>query len=280
MSMKRPCPGFTLIEVMVSLVMLGVVSALGVRLLLRQHWSATAQGERGALQASLRGGTLFLLSELRELGGSPGDPDIQAFAAESLTYRSMRGAGVSCARGPGTVSVDAAGFFGYRIPQAGRDSLLLFHEGREESATDDRWLHLPILSVSNGICVGAPAIVFRTVLDTTSYPLATFGQLAPIRTYEVMQIKLYSSSGDYWLGGRSVSGGETIQPIIGPLTSRGLGLAYLDSTGASAMSRDRVRSVEFTLRGLTADPIRTGAGEGAAQRRADSLVTRVLLRNW
>jgi len=176
--------------------------------------------------------------------------------------------------------VEAGRFFGYRSPQPGRDSLLLFQEGREESPGDDRWLRLPILSVTTGSCSGIPAIVFNTILDTTRFPPATFSPLAPVRTYEVMQIKLYSSMGDYWLGGRSVSGGETIQPIIGPLTSSGLGLVYLDSSRMPAITPNDVRSIEFNLRGLSAGPIRSGAGEGSPLRRADTLTTRVLLRNW
>ena len=102
--------GFTLVEVMISLGLMVVVAGIALRVLLRQHWSGVSAGERGALQATLRGGSLYVLGELRELGGTPGDPDILAFAPESLTYRAMRGAGWSCRVSPGRVSVSSASF--------------------------------------------------------------------------------------------------------------------------------------------------------------------------
>lgn len=278
--MNSSTRGFTLVEMLISLTLLGLVSGLSIRLLLTQHWSGVAQGERGALQASLRAGTLYLSSELRELGGTPGDPDIIAFAPESLTYRAMRGVGVSCQVTQGVVSLDTTHYSGYRSPQAGRDSLLLYQEGREESAADDHWIRLPIQSVGAGNCTSTPALFLGTSLDTALYPVTSFSSLAPVRTFEVMQLKLYQSGGDHWLGARSVSAGETIQPLIGPLEAHGLTLAYRDSLESPAGTPEDVRSIEITLRGLSAGAIRSGAGYGAPGRRRDSLRTRVRLRNW
>lgn len=271
--------GFTLVEVMISLGLMVVVAGIALRVLLRQHWSGVSVGERGALQATLRGGSLYLLGELRELGGTPGDPDILAFAPESLTYRAMRGAGWSCRVSPGRVSVSSASFTGYRALQVGRDSLLLHQERAESTVADDRWLRLPVLALGAGGC-SAPSIGIATLLDTIQYPPSSFGTLAPFRSFEVMQLRLYQSGGDYWLGTRSVSAGETIQPVIGPLSSRGLTLAYYDSTGAPAAAAGNIRSIEITLRALTAGAIRTGGGFGPGLRQLDSVTTRVLLRNW
>jgi prepilin-type N-terminal cleavage/methylation domain-containing protein len=276
---RRPS-GFTLTELLVSLALSGLVGGVAIRVLLRQHWAGVSQSERGALQGSLRAGMFYLMSELRELGGTAGDPDILAFAPESLTYRAMRGNGLACAIGPNYVSLDASHFSGYRSPQAGRDSLLLHQEGRSDTVGDDHWLHLPVTSVSGGSCSGTPALQLSTSIDTVLTPLATFGPLEPARTFEIMQIKLYQSAGDYWLGARSVSAGETIQPLIGPLTASGLAMVFFDSSGSVATTAETIRSIDVTLRGLSANPIRTGAGFGSAQRRVDSLTTRVGLRNW
>ncbi|MEO8199469.1 MAG: hypothetical protein ABI679_03005 [Gemmatimonadota bacterium] len=265
---------------MISLVLTVLIAGIALRILLRQHWTAVAAGERGALQSSLRGGALYLVSEFREIGGTPGDPDILAFAPESLTYRAMRGAGFSCRRSTGLVSISLASFTGYRSPQAGRDSLLLHLENGEATSADDQWLRIPVLSVGNGSCAGTPALDIATVLDTASYPTRSFATFAPLRTFEVMQVKLYQSAGEYWLGTRSVSAGETIQPVIGPLSSQGLALAYYDSTGAVATAATDVRSIEITIRGMTSVGVRSGAGFGSVNRQPDSLTTRVLLRNW
>jgi type II secretory pathway pseudopilin PulG len=269
----------TLIEMLIALTLLGLVSALALGLLLRQHWTSEAQGQRAALQSTIRAASIFLSSELRELGGTPGDPDLLAFAPESLTYRAARSAGISCARSVGTVMVARGDLSGYRLPQAGRDSLLLWYEGSPADPTDDRWIRLPILSVGGGSC-GRPADLLGTAIDTLATPLSGFPPLAPVRTFEVMQVRLYSSSGDYWLGARSVSGQELIQPFAGPFPVHGVTLSYFDSLGLPATSASSVRAIDLRLRGLSSSPIRTGAGMGLPQRIADSLFTRLTLRNW
>jgi hypothetical protein len=46
-----------------------------------------------------------------------------------------------------------------------------------------------------------------------------------------MQLRLYLSLGQWWLGARSESAGEGVQPLAGPLEERGLELRYLDQRG-------------------------------------------------
>lgn len=272
--------GVTLVEMIVTITLLALVSGVALQLLLRQHWTGEAQSERAALQGTMRAAVLYLENEIRELGGSPGDPDIMVFAAESLTYRAMRSAGISCALSPTALTVSLSDLHGYRAPQAGRDSLLLFMDGVPTTASDDRWLHLPLVSVSGGSCGGRPGLVLGTTIDTAATPLSGFPPLAPFRTFEIMQTRLYSSGGDYWVGARSVSAAEIIQPLAGPFLVHGLAMQFLDSLALPAVSAAGIRSVDITLRGVSASPIRTGAGMGLPQRRTDSLSTRVMLRNW
>lgn len=267
-------------EVLVSLVLTVLVAGIGLRLFLRQHWTGVAQSETAAVQGALRAGALFLSTELRELGGTPGDPDILVFSPESLTYRAMRGSGPSCSRSATSILLEAAGVSGYRSVQPGRDSILLHVEGRLDTGSDDRWIHLPILSVGGSSCGGVSALALGTVLDTVQFPPSGFAALAPVRTFEIMQVKLYQSGSDYWLGARSVSAGETIQPLTGPLARNGLELTYLDSAGSATTVSENVRSIGITLRALSANPIRSGGGFGSSARRLDSLATLVALRNW
>jgi prepilin-type N-terminal cleavage/methylation domain-containing protein len=272
--------GFTLVEVLISMVLMLVLAAVGLRFFLVQHWTGLAQSETVAVQTALRAGAHFLATELRELGGTPGDPDILIFSADSLTYRAMRGTGVSCTRSVNAVLIQAAEFRGFRAAQAGRDSLLLHFEGADSTPSDDRWIHLPIYSVGGSSCGGSPAIQFVTSIDTAQFPLGGFAPLAPFRTFEIMQVKLYQSGSDHWLGARSVSAGETIQPLTGPLTGNGLQLVYQDSTNATTTLAEAIRSIRISLRATTSIPIRTGGGQGSPSRRTDSLHTLVALRNW
>lgn len=274
--MKR---GVTLVEMLITITVLGLVSSLALSLLLRQQWTGEAQSQRAAVQSTLRAAQLYLASELRELGGAPGDPDILVFAAESLTYRASRSSGVACSVGPNAIVVEQAQLSGYRQPQPGRDSLLLLADGAPSTSADDRWVHLPILATSAGSCSGRPALIFATAIDTALTPLSSFPPLAPFHSFEIMQLRLYSSAGDYWLGARSISAGEIIQPFAGPFQIHGLALSFFDSLGAAAATGGDIRDIGITLRAVSSVPVRN-AGLGSPQRISDSVLTRFALRNW
>ncbi len=271
--------GFTLVELAAALVLLGLLSGSIYRVLVTQQRLAQLQVERMSLQANLRAGVGLLTAELREVGVGPAETDIQALGPDSITYRAMRTAAFACAVSGPNVRI-LAGSFGYRWPQAGRDSLLLFVEGDSTIATDDRWVAAPILAVSAGAaCGGRPAVDLSTTIDLTAVPLTSVQLDAPVRTFEVMQLKLYLSGGRYWLGARSVSAGETIQPVLGPLTATGLTLTYGDSTGTPTGDPRRVRTVAVTLQAVTDRLVRSGAAEGPLVLAQDGVVALVTLRN-
>src|SRR5690606_21167201 len=95
MPLVRSRSGFTLIELMIVLVMLGLVGAITVKVLTGTQRVTVAQGERALMQSTARTGVLVLPSELREINPALGD--ITSMSATSITYRSMRTLAVSCA---------------------------------------------------------------------------------------------------------------------------------------------------------------------------------------
>lgn len=271
--------GFTLVELTAALVLLGLVSGSIYRLLVTQQRLAQLQVERMSLQANLRAGVGLLTAELREVGVGSRETDIQALGPDSITYRAMRTTAFACEVSATNVRI-LTGWFGYRWPQAGRDSLLLFVEGDSTIASDDHWVAAPIMAVSAGTACGSrPAVDLTTAIDLTAVPLTSIQLDAPVRTFEVMQLKLYSSGGRHWLGARSVSAGETIQPVLGPLTATGLTLTFGDSTGAPTGDPRRVRSVAVALHAVTDRLVRSGAAEGPLALAQDSVVALVTLRN-
>jgi hypothetical protein len=91
-----------------------------------------------------------------------------------------------------------------------------------------------------------------------------------------MELKLYESGGNAWLGARSVSTGEAIQPVAGPLTLKdGLQLSYLSASGAPTTDPANIRSVVLRIQGITEDPVFGADGT----RIHESLVGQVTLRN-
>ncbi|HXE58143.1 MAG TPA: prepilin-type N-terminal cleavage/methylation domain-containing protein [Gemmatimonadales bacterium] len=279
---RGPRSGFTLVELLITLVLLLLVGGITYQVIITQQRVSRRQAEQVALQANIRTGALVLPNELRELGHGASGTDLLAMHADSITYRAMRAVALACRAWQDSVWIRGDRYFGYRQPVAGRDSVFLFVDGNPATSTDDRWVALGLQGVApaGGTCApGVPARRLRFTTPLSAADLAGVVVEAPLRTYEIMQVKEYVSNGQNWLGARSISAGETVQPVLGPLAADGLTLTYRDSTGAVTTVRGRVRTIQVTIRGVTDEAVRNGAGQGALAFLADSLVTTVALRN-
>jgi prepilin-type N-terminal cleavage/methylation domain-containing protein len=275
--------GFTLPELMVSTVLMLIVGGAAYQLLVTTQRLARAQVEQVSLQSNVRSGALVVANELRELattaGGTPDQNDIVRIASSDITYRAMRGLGFIC-QPPSTtqVRISRSSFSGYRDPQPIRDSAYVFIAGASGTGVDDAWVPLAISRVSSsGPCPGAagPGITL-TVSNATVLSGLVVG--TPIRIYEVMQLKLYQSEGHSWLGARSVSGGEALQPVVGPLADdTGFRLDYLDGRGLPTADLTAIKNIRFTVQGVSAEAVRSGGGQPL--RAEDGLTAQVALRN-
>ena len=264
--------GFTLVEIVVALVIMLVVSGALHRLLFSTQRLTRRQLEQVALQSSLRAGSLVVVNELRELStrseGTPDENDILRVAPSGVMYRAMRGIGFVCqGSSAGTIRIDRARFTGHRDPQPGRDMAYVFVPGDTAKAISDSWLGLAITGVANAVCPGTPGPgISLTVPDAGAETGVELG--TPVRIAEVMELRLYQADGKYWLGARSVSAGEPIQPVVGPLADAGgFRLEFLSGAGAPTTDLTSIKSVKVTLRGRI---------EGHLE---DELNTQVTLRN-
>jgi type II secretory pathway pseudopilin PulG len=263
--LTRRRQGFTLIELMIATVTMVLVLGSIYQTVLVTQRAARRQGEQLALQSSVRGAVLVVLNELRELSTTEGESrqqnDILSIGPSAIAYRAMRGTGFTCT--PSTsdqLRMRRSGFSGFRDPQAGRDSLLLYADSAGSGA-EPGWISLPIARVSTSTaCPGsAPGITL-----TTSPTAWLTGKAAglPVRIYEPMELRLYQSEGKSWLGARSIGRGEVIQPLFGPLSSQdGFRLTYRDHAGRPTATPTAVRSIAVSVHGLTpgADEELTGA---------------------
>ena len=272
--------GFTLVEAMVSLALTLVVAGALYSGLLSTQRIARAQAQRVDLQSNVRAGSLIVLGELRELSaitaGTGGQNDILVAGSNALVYRAMRGIGFICATPSATTfRMARSSFTGARDPQAGRDEALIFSEDSAAIGADDSWLGANIVSVVTGVPCPAALGPGITLTVPASASVAGLEVGTPVRIAEVMELRLYESEGGSWLGARSVSTGETIQPLVGPLTKEsGFSLEYLDATGMPTIDRTSVKSIRITLRGTT-----EGGGAGNRIPVEEELVTQVTLRN-
>jgi len=283
--MSRP-RGFTLIELMIALLLMTLVGTVIFKLLNSTQRVSTAQTERMMLQSSIRTGALVVPAELRELSTSAGgQTDLIQIAADSLTYRAARGVGFTCAVTATQIKIlnsTALPFNALRGIAPGRDSLLLYVERDPDTAADDAWVRLPISSVATTTCGSEPAIAVNTPNFINSLPDSQLDSVmvgGPVRTFEVMRLKSYASGGQQWVGAASLSGGDAVQPILGPITPAGFQLAYLTGDGTVTTVPAAVRVIRIQVIGLTERAVAQGGISGANVILQDTLVTRVLLRN-
>lgn len=283
--MPRRCPGFTLVEMLVALVLTALLGAAISRTVLGARRLAVSQAERARIQAALRTGTQVVAAELREVAvDSAGGDGLLHLGADSVTYRAARGLGFTCAVAAAEIRIRNGAvlpFSGVRGVAPGRDSLLVFVEGDPAAAVDDRWVRTGIATVAAGSCGSEPAIVLGVPGLLAALP---GGQLAsvvvggPVRTEEVMRIKAYASAGNEWVGAQSLSASETVQPVLGPIVPGGFRLTYLDGLGGVAATAAAVRAIEVTLV-VRSERVARAPGGGPAALLQDTAITRVVLRN-
>ncbi|HEU4827630.1 MAG TPA: prepilin-type N-terminal cleavage/methylation domain-containing protein [Gemmatimonadales bacterium] len=268
--------GFSLIELLVVVVLMGIIGATLTRVLLNMQRASRAQSERVTLQGNLRAGIAFIPAELRDLSAE----DIIVADPDHIEYRAMRAAGVACAVAGTQLTLRDALTFRYRPILAGRDSAFVFVENDPTLGADDQWVAVGITGVAAGTCPGGGAATVLTLANAGVG--AVLGQIvveAPVRMFERMELGLYTADGRSWLGARSISAGEAaMQPVLGPLVAdSGLKLTYHAANGAATGTIANMRQINITLMGETGVPI--SSAYGGPVIHDDSIVARVLLRN-
>lgn len=264
--------GVTVVELLVALVLFGVCSLAVVGIMRR-----TLAGYRTTVQSidrrqSLRIAAAFLPAELRVLDARDGD--VVAMQRTAVTIRAPRVFAALCRDQPagatGSVSLvlSDALRYGVRTFDPDTDSLWILSAG-----DDERWIPGAVTAIGTTPCAdGSPG----TRLSVTLPGVDGFPAGTPVLGFETVTYRLYRSSEDgRWYIGEQTGG--SLQPLLGPVTSDGLALAYLDSSGATTTDPREVRLVDVRVRVATVEPIRDAGGRLLLP--LDSLVTLVALRN-
>lgn len=293
--------GFTLIELMVGLVLLGMISAAIYQVLISDQRIYQAQTQRIDLQQNIRAAVTILPADFRLLDAFDGD--IIGMSSDSIRIKAMRVLGVVCdtslpflggALTLRTVTIRNAMTYGSRPFTAGTDSLLIYYEGNAASRNDDSWVRGDLTATLAANCAGdgRPGTRLTTNLRPFVLPQQNLaGNIplgSPVWGFESCTYKLYQESdGKWYLGLRSGLGTnghghdpatQPISPIVGPLIgANGLTLSYYDGAGAVTAVPTNVAQIEIRVRGQTAQPVRLA--DGTQTNQVDSIVTRVALRN-
>ena len=294
-------PGFTLIEVIISITVGALVILLVSSLGVRQSRFAYGLGDLLAASAAVQDAATIVAIDLR--GVDPAQGDIPAGEARdtSIQFRSVVSTAVICDTQPGIVVLapGAAGATAFAstisAPQA-NDTAWLF-----TSDTTDRWEPHVIGAVgttaagqcaSGGPALSGPALTTsRTTIRLTPAPTAPMGVV--LRVTRPLRYSLYKSSDGLWyLGQRdwnpSTQKLNSIQPVAGPLLAPGpgggLSVTYADSVGAIISSGSpnthAIASALIAFRSQTSAIVQIpGVAVGTNGHRADSALVTIGFRN-
>ena len=290
--MSRARRGFTMVELLVALVLLGIVSAAVYRVLVNNQRLYQAQTARIDLSQNIRAAGSILPAEFRQLDASEGD--IGAMSATSISIRAMRWLGFACSPPAlggalnGVAVILRGGAPGQPLFYGARginvtDSVLIYYDGDQSTRTDDFWAIGGITAAPNGQncpdgANGQRLILNLNLLGLGANAAGAIPNGAPVWGFERVTYQLYQPAGDTsWYVGLQPAGGS-IQPLIGPVLTNGLTFTYYNAAGVVTAVRSQVARIDITVRARTASAIRAG-GQAARLTQIDSVVTSVALRN-
>jgi prepilin-type N-terminal cleavage/methylation domain-containing protein len=274
--MIRNRDGFTLVELIVVSVLGVVVLAAALQVLITNQRTYTVQSATIEGQQSSRMAVEVMFNELREL--SPGDGDILHMESDSLRVRLMRRLGIACAvdLGPLAVTPKITVLDNTGDDFEAGDTVLVFAENREATASDDVWLRARVAGVDKTVtCLGGrPAIDLEFDPLSTIFDTDTVRVGAPVRGYETYDYFVWSWLNNPYLVRSDITAAFP-WPIAGPLRPGGQGLQFIyrDALGAITSTPTDVRQIELRIR--TGNRVRNSAGDLVS----DSLDTWIYTRN-
>lgn len=301
-ALPRGRRGFSIVELLIALVMMGVIGLVASRLMLGQQRFYQRTNEQMGMRRELRTALSLLPAELRSISSSGGD--IRTFDANSITFRSVMGIGVVCARTNNSIDIPPTNMArnslsGWYSQPAIGDTIWAFNDSLSRGAEDDVWTPLRITAVqsSTGYCAGSPytdaaldvnkARWRFTVTPNVPDSVVAGAALRFTRStkYELQQqgstSRYYLARSEYvngaWSAATWVSG-----PYAAPtnLGSSGIRLAMYDSTGAAvtdvAQSR-RISRIDLRLRATGLNS--SGTFGVTNTSNTDSVLFRIALRN-
>ena len=306
--------GFTLVEFMIVIVILGAVTATLVGMLNKQQRFYHGARELLATRSHLREAGQVLLTDLRPI--TPASNDVYTWSDNGIAFRAFTGSSIACRivtasnqiiLPPTSLRRNNTLSSWITTPESG-DSVLIYDEGPNIEASDDFWRPYQINAVA-GVTAAAGCNTgtsnYLEVLDaaSTSYLVTLSAAIptsilrgAPVRIFRRAEYSLYqnTSDGKWYLGYRDclptrATPCNALGPVSGPYRPyapstpgvSGLTFTYYDSLGATLApatgNRLNIARMEITARTLTDGMVSMAGGNGI--QIADSLNFTVGMRN-
>src|SRR2546430_359377 len=264
--------GFTLVELIITMVLVSFVAGAIVKLLLRQQRFYNSTTDLIQTRQQIRQAAAMLPSDLR--GISSVGNDIYAMSDSSLDSRGMFGTTTVCTNNgagllstvPRVLASGAAMTNWTRNPAVG-DSILVYNDSTMVSSSDDAWSKHQISAIATITSAtstsGCPVATGLTqagdlTAGNPSYQFTFTAGASPkilvgsaMRFFRKVHYSVYKAPDAKWYLGfyECKPGCSAIQPIAGPFQpyaangTSGVQFAYYDATGTVTINR---RSEEHT----------------------------------
>ena len=301
MRMNRPRRGYSLVELIVSMAILGIVGGILAQIMMGQQRFFQRTVEQQSIRRELRTSINLLPTELRGLSSSGGD--LVTFTSSSVTFRSTIGTSIVCAK-TGTTTIDVPPLSAaktimtawYTAPIAGDTLFTMYSDS--SGAKGDYWSAHRITSVATATsyCAGSAYLDATNDAGKSRYRYVVTPALpdsvvagSPIRFSRTGRYSLLQqSSGSFYLTRTEYLSGAwgTGVPVSGPFQAPGnsgaggLTFTFYDSTGAavaSAANASKVARMDVMMRAQGRSS--SGTFGGASNSIIDSLTFRIALRN-
>ena len=310
---RAPRRGLTLIELMLSIVLLGLMGGLIIGFLLKQERFYAGATEILLTRTAVRQAAVMMPSDLRGIASTSGD--IYAMSDTMIEFRSTFGSSYVCASTkassqisvpPVTLAKGSALSVWSQTP-VNNDSLALYVDSTNTSSKDDSWSYHKITATSVAFSNAAPGCLSATgMMKSTdvnagnpSYAFTlsptqsgTVSAGAAVRFFKKVHYSLYLAADGKWYLGyydcrtSRVPVCNAIQPIAGPLKPyvagspqlAGVRFTYYDTLGNVTTNRLAVSRISVLLQGQGTRTIQLAGGSPTTF--SDSLRIEVGLRNW
>jgi len=303
---RRARAGFSMVETLVTIMILGIVGVALTRVMVKQQQSYRDTSNQANMQREIRLTSSMLPAELRSM--SSAGADIIDMGEDKVTFLANIGSGVVCDK-VGNTHVILTPLLGagitmtnwYSQPVTG-DTVFLYSDSLLKGAEDDVWERRDIANMTtSSLCPGAPYT--DPVLDAgkARWKVGIGGLGTPdsvrvgsvVRFARPVRYSIYQeASGKWYVGYQEYVSGNWTQPeavggpyrrfIPGDVNPSGLQFRYYDSLGtrlttSSLTDRLSVSRIDLFLR---ADAGLAAVTERRPRTLQDSVMMRIAVRNF
>lgn len=308
--------GFTLIEIMIAVTLLGIIGSILTAVLVRQQRFHRAVAQVTDARARMRDIATILPTDLRSI--STAGKDILGISDTSIQFRAFVGSAIVC-NYPSTTVIDLPPqelesgnvLASWINPPQVDDIAYLYDSGTEAGNADDSWKSVRITAVTSDAdaswCPTSRGFAEADDADKVRYRITVNEVLspsrieigAPIRFAREVRYSIYLAADNQWYvgfqsctpeygtnnpgacGTREVLAGP-VKPGTGDIATSGLYFLFRKRNGTrvTALSAaDTISSVEVGIRTTAGSLLGATSSKAASEQGGDSLRFTVGIRN-